>query len=175
MRQEEEKILSKDCSPAWQQRSPLTMKSSPWFLHLCQASTVSALDFEAGQAAANLRRRSPFGNQSQPGYRRHWCSTMLRIDISSLKHSSLSIPFTIHPSPSPFTSPPPPKHILRHFEARHQSEKKNYNNNSSCLVTVSQRHIFTILKLGINLKKIFPINRFLALDPRPRPEYFFVS
>ena len=91
MRQEEEKILSKDCSPAWQQRSPLTMKSSPWFLHLCQASTVSALDFEAGQAAANLRRRSPFGNQSQPGYRRHWCSTMLRIDISSLKHSSLSL------------------------------------------------------------------------------------
>ena len=81
---------------------------------------------------------------------------MLRIDISSLKHSSLSIPFTIYPSPSPFTSPPPPKHILRHFEARHQSEKKNYNKNSSCLVTVSQRHLLTILKLGINLKRNIP-------------------
>ena len=40
-------------------------------------------------------------------------------------------------SRSPCTSLPSPKHILHHFEMRHQSEKQYSNNKSSCFSTLS--------------------------------------
>ena len=140
------------------------MKSSPWFLHLCQASTVSALDFEAGQAAANLRRRSPFRNQSQPGYRRHWCSTMLRIDISSLKHSSLSLYYSQSIHLLLLLHLLLPLNIFFAILKRGINLKRKITIRIALVLSQSLKGIYSPFW---NWKKIFPIYRLLALDPRP--------